>query len=348
MNKDSLLPAAVGLPKPIVPKSSMVVDDSLERCDNYEQHESLQKLYYNAVQCLVKYDATIISLRQEVESKNEHIAFLEAKLVQTSFELASSKALQDEQLQELQQLKRRLSSFETFGGSEEEAASIPPPIRQIKFMQDQLRKQDPEVSNKTAAAPPAVHSMEVSREAVPPVTDPFAPPAVQSMEASRASVPPVTNHFTVTQQLLCTQGRCVSPAPRSRLRDSVPTDICCEDHDDSVSAIFDILDLLAETETDNDRNTSCRSDDVDSPDDDKDNVSAARGMFTTFRVQAKKPSSTETMMRSFSSAPDNKKSSRQPATRNYSWKAHLDDAASKRLADLKQYLRGDRYDDQGS
>ena len=342
MNKDSLLPATVGLPKPTVPKSMMVVDDSLERYDNSEQHGSLQKLYYNAVQCLVKYDATIIS-------QNEHIAFLEAKLVQTSFELASSKALQDEQLQELQQLKRRISSFETFGGSKEEDASIPPPIRQIKFKQDQLRKQDPEVSNKTAAASPAVHSMEVSQEAVPPVTDPFAPPVVQSMEASGASVPPVTNHFTGTQQLLCTQGRCVSPTPRSRLRDSsIPTDICCGDHDDSVSAIFDILDLLAETETDNDRNTSCRSDDVDSPDDDKDNVSAARGMFTTFRVQAKKSSSTETMMRSFSSAPDNKKSGRQPATRNYSWKAHLDDAASKRLADLKQYLRGDRYDDQGS
>ena len=99
MNKDTLLQAAVGLPTPIVPKSMMVVDDSLERQDNYEQHESLQQLYYNAVQCLVKYDATIISLQQEVKSNNERIEFLEAKLVQMSFELASSKAQQDEQRQ---------------------------------------------------------------------------------------------------------------------------------------------------------------------------------------------------------------------------------------------------------
>ena len=69
----------------------------------------LHQNYQNAVDCLVHCEFIMKNLQDELASKDQQIATLEAKLIQTKLELASSKAIQDEQSQQLNRLKRRLS-----------------------------------------------------------------------------------------------------------------------------------------------------------------------------------------------------------------------------------------------
>lgn len=75
-------------------------DDGLDLSQNYQ----------NAVDCLVHCEFIMKNLQDQLKSKDVQIASLEDKLVNMSLELASSKALQDEQEGQLHQLKRRISS----------------------------------------------------------------------------------------------------------------------------------------------------------------------------------------------------------------------------------------------
>jgi len=86
-----------------------------KRSDSYEFE--LHQLYHNAVECLIKCDRTICSLREKLSLKDETITSLEEKIVQMSLELASSMAMQDEQSHQLYRLKRRISSLD---GEEED------------------------------------------------------------------------------------------------------------------------------------------------------------------------------------------------------------------------------------
>ena len=56
----------------------------------------LHQDYQNAVDCLTQCDSTIRTMQDQLASKDKQIASLEEKLVQMSFDLASSKALEDE------------------------------------------------------------------------------------------------------------------------------------------------------------------------------------------------------------------------------------------------------------
>jgi len=80
----------------------------LKICDANKDFD-LPQNYQNAIDCLVQCEYLINNLQEQLASKDEQIASLEEKLVRMSFELASSKALQDEQLH---QFKRSISSIE--------------------------------------------------------------------------------------------------------------------------------------------------------------------------------------------------------------------------------------------
>ena len=89
--------------------SDTMNSDEEEICDANEDFD-LPQNYQNAVDCLVQCECLINNLQEELASKDEQIARLEEKLVRMSFELASSKALQDEQLH---QFNGSISSIES-------------------------------------------------------------------------------------------------------------------------------------------------------------------------------------------------------------------------------------------
>lgn len=64
--------------------------------DAFEDQRDLTRSYTEAVQCLVECESIIGTLTERLASKDEHIAHLESKLVEISFELASLKAFADE------------------------------------------------------------------------------------------------------------------------------------------------------------------------------------------------------------------------------------------------------------
>lgn len=61
-----------------------------------QQEDDLRQNYQNALECLVHCEAIINSLQGSLVAKDQRIATLEDKIVQMSFELASSKAFEDE------------------------------------------------------------------------------------------------------------------------------------------------------------------------------------------------------------------------------------------------------------
>ena len=68
---------------------------------NFEFIHTLQENYQNAIDCLIHCETIISSLQKELRQKDNQISNLELDLVQTKLELASSKAAQDTQSQEL-------------------------------------------------------------------------------------------------------------------------------------------------------------------------------------------------------------------------------------------------------
>lgn len=83
----------------------------------------LPQNYQNALDCLVQCEYIIKILQEQLVSKDEQIASLEEKLVRMSFELASSKALQDEQLH---RFKGRISSIENISvDGDDECTTLP-------------------------------------------------------------------------------------------------------------------------------------------------------------------------------------------------------------------------------
>ena len=83
----------------------------------------LPQNYHNAVHCLVQCEYLIKTLQEQLVSKDRQIVSLEEKLVRMSFELASSKAVQDEQLH---RFKRKISSIVNSSvNGEDECTALP-------------------------------------------------------------------------------------------------------------------------------------------------------------------------------------------------------------------------------
>mmetsp|Transcript_34113 Transcript_34113/g.61267 ORF Transcript_34113/g.61267 Transcript_34113/m.61267 type:complete len:266 (+) Transcript_34113:51-848(+) len=93
-------------------------------CENYQNDADclIQCEYINSIKTLQE---QLVSKDEQLATKDEHIASLEEKLIQMSFELASSKAFQDEQLH---QFKRRISSIEN--SSVEDKGECAAPLQQ--------------------------------------------------------------------------------------------------------------------------------------------------------------------------------------------------------------------------
>lgn len=81
-----------------------------------EKELDLRQNYQAAVECLVQCEAIIDTLQKSLLSKDERIAALEEKIVKMSFELASSKAFEDEHRSK-RRGPRRVSSEEDDEGS---------------------------------------------------------------------------------------------------------------------------------------------------------------------------------------------------------------------------------------
>ena len=81
-------------------------------CEDDNGQSDLHIYYQNAVNCLVHCDSVITNLQEQLSFKDEQIASLEMKLIETKLELASTKALQDEQSQAFNRIKRRISSID--------------------------------------------------------------------------------------------------------------------------------------------------------------------------------------------------------------------------------------------
>ena len=77
--------------------------------------DNLLQNYQKTVYCLIQCESIIRTLQHKLTSKDKHIATLEQKLVQMSFELASSKALEDEH----RLLKRNITSGSNHGSDNE-------------------------------------------------------------------------------------------------------------------------------------------------------------------------------------------------------------------------------------
>mmetsp|Transcript_6857 Transcript_6857/g.15675 ORF Transcript_6857/g.15675 Transcript_6857/m.15675 type:complete len:322 (+) Transcript_6857:767-1732(+) len=75
--------------------------------------------YMNAVECLTNCEALVVTLQQELASKDEHISSLEEKLIQQSLELASSKT-KEGALEHRLSLSKRVSDDDDSGDGDEE------------------------------------------------------------------------------------------------------------------------------------------------------------------------------------------------------------------------------------
>jgi len=74
-------------------------------CEDDDGQSDLYIYYQNAVNCLVHSVSVITKLQEQLSFKDEQIASLEKKLIQTKLELASTKALQDEQSHAFNRIK---------------------------------------------------------------------------------------------------------------------------------------------------------------------------------------------------------------------------------------------------
>ena len=81
-------------------------------CKDDDGQSDLYIYYQNAIDCLVHSESVIPKLQEQLSFKDEQIASLEKKLIETKLELASTKALQDEQSHAFNRIKRRISSVD--------------------------------------------------------------------------------------------------------------------------------------------------------------------------------------------------------------------------------------------
>ena len=81
-------------------------------CKDDDGQSDLYIYYQNAIDCLVHSESVITKLQEQLSFKDEQIASLEKKLIETKLELASTKALQDEQSHAFNRIKRRISSVD--------------------------------------------------------------------------------------------------------------------------------------------------------------------------------------------------------------------------------------------